>query len=60
HKSVVVGKRFTIDAGDEFTVTVGKSTLTMKSDGSVLINGRTFDFSATGAVQINGKDVDIN
>ncbi|MDF3134384.1 type VI secretion system Vgr family protein, partial [Pseudomonas extremaustralis] len=60
HKSVVVGKRFSIAAGDEFKVTVGKSTLVMKSDGTVLINGRTFDFSATGAVQINGKDVDIN
>ncbi|KRP74081.1 type VI secretion protein VgrG [Pseudomonas paralactis] len=60
HKSVAVGKKFTIDAGDEFKVTVGKSTLVMKSDGTVLINGRTFDFSASGAVQINGKDVDIN
>ena len=60
HKSVAVGKKFSIDAGDEFKVTVGKSTLVMKSDGTVLINGRTFDFSATGAVQINGKDVDIN
>ena len=39
---------------------MGKSTLVMKSDGTVLINGRTFDFSASGAVQINGKDVDIN
>ncbi|QXH76899.1 type VI secretion system Vgr family protein [Pseudomonas salmasensis] len=60
HKSVAVGKKFTIDAGDEFKVTVGKSTLVMKSDGTVLINGRTFDFSASGAVQINGQDVDIN
>ncbi|MRT64180.1 type VI secretion system Vgr family protein, partial [Pseudomonas sp. CAH-1] len=44
----------------ELSITVGKASLVMKSDGTVLINGSNFDFSATGPVQINGKDVDIN
>ncbi len=39
---------------------MGKSTLVMKADGIVLINGSNFDFSATGPVQISGKDVDLN
>ena len=60
HKFVIVGNRFNITAGDELSITVGKASLVMKSDGTVLINGSNFDFSATGPVQINGKDVDIN
>ncbi|EJT84598.1 ImpA family type VI secretion-associated protein [Pseudomonas putida S11] len=60
HKSVIVGNKFNITAGDELSITVGKASLVMKSDGTVLINGSNFDFSATGPVQINGKDVDLN
>jgi type VI secretion system secreted protein VgrG len=60
NKSTTVGKTYSIDAGDEFQITVGKASLVMKSDGTVLINGTQFDFSASGPVAINGKDVDIN
>lgn len=59
-KNVIVGKKFFIKAGDELEIVVGKSSLVMKSDGTILINGSQFDFSASGPVQINGKDVDIN
>ena len=52
--------KFSITAGDELEITVGKSSLVMKSDGTVLINGTKFDFTASGPVAINGKDVDIN
>ncbi|MCP1576617.1 FMN-dependent NADH-azoreductase [Herbaspirillum rubrisubalbicans] len=60
NKSVMVGKTFNITAGDEFKITVGKSTMVMKSDGTVLINGTKFNFEASGPVQISGKDVDVN
>nr|WP_253550011.1 hypothetical protein [Herbaspirillum rubrisubalbicans] len=56
----MVGKTFNITAGDEFKITVGKSTMVMKSDGTVLINGTKFNFEASGPVQISGKDVDVN
>ncbi|WMD22109.1 type VI secretion system tip protein TssI/VgrG [Achromobacter seleniivolatilans] len=59
-KDVRINKTFRIDAGDEFAVTVGKSSLVMKSDGTVLINGTTFEFTASGHVQVAGKVVDIN
>jgi type VI secretion system secreted protein VgrG len=59
-KHVLVKKQFTIRAGDEFKVEVGKSTLILKSDGSILIEGKTIDLIASSAVKINGKDVDIN
>lgn len=60
NKSVLVGKRFTINARDELSITVGKSSLVMKSDGTVRINGVQFEFGASGPVHIIGKDVDIN
>ena len=60
NKSVLVGKRFTINARDELSITVGTSSLVMKSDGTVRINGVQFEFGASGPVHIIGKDVDIN
>ncbi len=59
-KSTTVGASYSIDVTDELTITVGKSSLVMKADGTVLINGTRFDFTASGPVAINGKDVDIN
>jgi len=59
-KQVLVGNKYTIRAGDEFKVEVGDSTLTLKSDGSIRIEGKTIDLIASSAVKINGKDVDIN
>ncbi len=58
-KSTRVGKSYSIDAGDEFSVTVGAASLVLKSDGTVLINGKKFHFSCSGAVQIDG-DIDLN
>ena len=59
-KTVLVGNNFHITAGDEFSVTVGKASLVMKSDGTVLINGTQFRFAASGPVEIIGTDVDVN
>jgi len=59
-KQVLVKNKFTIRVGDEFKVEVGKSALTLKSDGSILIEGKTIDLIASSAVKVNGKDVDIN
>lgn len=55
-----VGKKISISAGDELEISVGASSLVMKSDGSVIINGTKFNFEASGPVQISGKDVDVN
>ncbi len=59
-KSTTVGGSYSITAAEELRITVGQSSLVMKADGSVLINGTRFDFSASGPVAISGKDVDIN
>jgi type VI secretion system secreted protein VgrG len=59
-KHVLVKKQFSINAGDEFKIDVGQSHLTMKSDGSIRIEGKTIDLIASGHCKVNGKDVDIN
>jgi type VI secretion system secreted protein VgrG len=55
-----VGKRVSVLAGEEFTVTVGAAALRMKSSGEVHITATTFTVDCSGPVQINGKDVDVN
>lgn len=54
------GKKISFNAGEELSISVGKASLVMKADGSVLINGARFNFSSSGPVNISGKDVDIN
>ena len=49
-----------ITVADEFTLTVGQSSLVMKKDGTVQINGKDIDVQGSGSVTIKaGKDVDI-
>jgi type VI secretion system secreted protein VgrG len=59
-KSTDVGRKYEIKAGEELSITVGKASLVLKADGTVLINGTRFNFDSSGPVQISGKDVDIN
>lgn len=60
NKVTKVGKKYNVDAGEEFEVTVGKASLSMKQDGSISLSGSDIRITASGPIQINGKDVDIN
>jgi type VI secretion system secreted protein VgrG len=55
-KSINVGNKFSIEAGDELEIIVGKSSLVMKSDGSIAINGRTYSLDTTEDQRITAKD----
>ncbi len=73
YKKSTVGKDYTIssgavysvDAKDEIHLTVGKASLTMKSDGTIIINGHTLSvgttgeqtFKADGEVTVKGKKI---
>ena len=59
-KNVFVKHNYTIRVGDEFKIIVGKSSLTMKSDGTISIQGKCNDFTASDHCTVNGKKVDIN
>jgi type VI secretion system secreted protein VgrG len=49
-----------ITVGNFFSITCGKSQMTMDKDGNVTITGVKFDFEASDHIQISGKDVDID
>mgnify|MGYP003339032826 FL=1 len=63
-----VGKTYNINVGDELNITVGKSKLTMKSDGSILINGHTLSvgttdeqsYKADGNITMKAKKIQEN
>ncbi|WP_431286630.1 type VI secretion system Vgr family protein [Roseateles chitinivorans] len=73
YKNTMVGKDYTINSGavysvtakDELHLTVGKASLTMKSDGTIIINGHTLSvgttgeqtFKADGEVTVKGKKI---
>jgi type VI secretion system secreted protein VgrG len=41
-----------ITVADELSITVGKSKLVMKKDGTVQINGKDIDLKASGKVSV--------
>ncbi|AXV82001.1 type VI secretion system Vgr family protein [Ralstonia solanacearum] len=67
-KQTLVGKSYHITVADELTIRVGKSTLTMKSDGTISINGHTLSigtsgeqvYNADGNIVMNGKKIQEN
>lgn len=67
-KSTSVGTTYSIDAGEELRITVGKASLTMKADVTISINGHTLSvgttaeqtFRADGDVTLKGKKIQEN
>ena len=59
-KKSFVGKSYSITAGDEFKITVGKSSLVMNADGSIIITGSSIITQAEKENKVIGKDVLIN
>jgi len=47
-----VGKQLLIDAGDEVTIQAGAARLTLKKDGTVLLNGQDISLKGDGKVQV--------
>ncbi|MDH0868140.1 type VI secretion system tip protein TssI/VgrG [Mitsuaria sp. GD03876] len=73
YKNTIVGKDYSISSGavysvtakDEIHLTVGKANLTMKADGTIILNGHTLSvgttgeqtFKADGEVTVKGKKI---
>ncbi|MBO0128997.1 type VI secretion system tip protein VgrG, partial [Agrobacterium sp. OT33] len=55
-----VGKFKKIAVGEEFVIECGDSKFIMKSNGEVIILGKTFNFVATDHFQLRGKPIDLN
>ncbi|QFQ88230.1 type VI secretion system tip protein VgrG [Paracoccus kondratievae] len=55
-----VGKYKKIAVGEEFVIECGDSKFIMKSNGEVIILGKTFNFVASDHFQMRGKPIDMN
>ena len=59
HK-LAAGNNITLTAGNQVTLACGKSTLVLKKDGTIMINGKHIDQTATTLIKLNADKVDIN
>jgi type VI secretion system secreted protein VgrG len=59
-KTTMVGKSYTVTAGDRIELRVGKARIVMESNGDISITGGQIRIAADGPTTIIGKDVDIN
>lgn len=59
HK-LAAGHNITLTAGNQVTLACGKSTLVLKKDGTIMINGKHIDQTATTLIKLNADKVDIN
>ncbi|MEM8622750.1 MAG: type VI secretion system tip protein TssI/VgrG [Pseudomonadota bacterium] len=55
-----VGKYKKIAVGEEFVIECGDSKFIMKSNGEVIILGKTFNFHASDHFQMRGDPIDLN
>lgn len=52
------GKRIVVEAGDELVLVCGKASITLKKDGSILIQGGDITLDGNGSINAKaGKDV---
>ena len=54
--SLQVGKNLTIDAGDQIVIKTGKASISMKKDGTILIQGKDITIKGSGAINIKAND----
>ncbi|MGL5009378.1 MAG: type VI secretion system Vgr family protein [Paracoccaceae bacterium] len=55
-----VGKAKKLVVGDEYSIEVGKASMVMQKDGTIIIKGVRFHFEAAGHFQQLGKVIDLN
>ena len=57
---LIDGKKLTFDAKEEITLKCGKSSITLKQNGKVIIKGANLVSRSSGANKIKGGSVNIN
>lgn len=59
-KDVRVGKRLNISVGDKITLKTGDSSISLKKNGEIVIQGKKIKIEGSSNVTVDGKRVDIN
>jgi len=55
-QTISIGKNLVIDAGDQITLKTGKASITMKSDGTIVIAGQDISLDGKGAINQKAKN----
>jgi type VI secretion system secreted protein VgrG len=56
--TLTVAKNLVISAGDSITIRTGKSSITMKKDGTIFIKGKDVTIEGSGAMNVKAtKDI---
>jgi type VI secretion system secreted protein VgrG len=50
-----VGKTLAIEVGDQITIKTGKSSITMKKDGTIVIQGKDISIRGSGEIQVRAS-----
>ncbi|MCL4662497.1 hypothetical protein L0Z14_16320 [Burkholderia multivorans] len=56
----MVGKTYTVTAGDRIELRTGKASIVLESSGHITISGTDIDILGSEAVKVDGKTVDLN
>ncbi|MGB0845683.1 MAG: type VI secretion system Vgr family protein [Thiolinea sp.] len=55
NQNIQVGKNITIEAGDQIVIRTGKSSITMKKDGSIRISGKDITVNGSGKIDVKAS-----
>jgi type VI secretion system secreted protein VgrG len=53
-------RKVVIEAMDEITIKTGKSSILLKKDGTISINGKNISIKASGDITMKGKKINEN
>ena len=59
-KTSFIGKVYELTIGDRLKLTVGKSSLTMDADGTILLAGTDITIQGSGHLKTAGRSIDLN
>jgi hypothetical protein len=59
-EAVIDGRRVVLDARDEIVLRCGKATITLRSNGRIVIRGTYIETHSAGVNRIKGGSVQIN
>jgi type VI secretion system secreted protein VgrG len=60
NQSTTAGRHISFTAGESITLKVGASTLVLKADGSITLNGKTIDITGSEHIQASSERIDMN
>jgi type VI secretion system secreted protein VgrG len=55
-----VGKNFSLEAGESIVLKTGEASITLKKDGTILVEGKNIKISGSGKIVAEAQQIDLN